>query len=316
MDVLLHCYNNAFPIKTVHMRDTIKNKCITQGTKISSKRMQLLDNQRKMTFMKKKDLEYIEQCRKIYIRVIQEAKRRENNNYINSSKHKSKAAWQIINKELGKSFINNKNIELKWGKNKISNPRAIAELFKSYFVGIIEKLKDQNSGAHTTYNKTYLKINTCPQTRFINPVSENEGEKVVKNLKGKCSSGFDSVTDSIVKKCVQFIQKPLADICNTSFASGIFPAILKIATVKSLHKKGNTGGVQNFRPISLLLVFSKIIEKLMYSRLMSFVTKNNILNDIQHGFHEGKSTETATHAFLENIQKAIEKKDKSYWNFL
>ena len=46
----------------------------------------------------------------------------------------------------------------------------------------------------------------------------------------------------------------------------------------------------------------------MYGRLTSFVTKNNILNDAQHGFREGKSTETATHAFLENIQKAIEKK--------
>jgi len=73
--------------------------------------MQLLDNQRKTTVMKKKDLEYIEQYRKIYRRVIQETKRRENNNYIISSKNKSKAAWKIINKELGKSFINNKNIE-------------------------------------------------------------------------------------------------------------------------------------------------------------------------------------------------------------
>jgi hypothetical protein len=151
---------------------------------------------------------------------------------------------------------------------------------------------------------------------FINPVSENEIEKVLQNLKGKCSSGFDSVTDSIVKKCVQFIKKPLSDICNTSFASGILPEILKITIVKPIHKKGNTGEVQNYRPISLLSVFSKIIEKLIYSRLMSFVTKNNILNNIQHGFREGKSTETATHAFLENIQKAIEKKIKLIGIFL
>jgi len=147
-------------------------------------------------------LEYIEQYRKVYRRVIQEAKRRENNNYISSTKNKSKAAWQIINKELGKSFINNKNIELKWGKSKISNPRAIAEIFNSYFAEIVEKLTDQNSGTHTTYNMINLKINTCPQTMFINPVSENEVEKVVKKLKVKCSPGFDGVTDSIVKKCV------------------------------------------------------------------------------------------------------------------
>jgi len=70
------------------MGDTIKNMWITSGIKISSKRMQLLLNQRKMTVMKKKDLEYIEVYRKIYRRVMQEAKRRENNNYISSSKNK------------------------------------------------------------------------------------------------------------------------------------------------------------------------------------------------------------------------------------
>ena len=100
---------------------------------------------------------------------------------------------------------------------------------------------------------------------FINLVSENEVQKVVKDPKGKCSSGFDGVMDFIVKKCAQFIKKSLDNICNTSFASGIFPEILKIAIVKPLHKKGNRGEVQNYRPISLLSVF---LEKLMYNRLM------------------------------------------------
>jgi len=61
-----------------------------------------------------------------------------------------------------------------------------------------------------------------------------------------------------------------------------------IDPLKPLHKKGDTGELQNYRPISLLSVFSKIIEKLMYSRLMSFVTKNGILSDAQHGFRKGK----------------------------
>ena len=83
---------------------------------------------------------------------------------------------------------------------------------------------------------------------------------MVKNLKWKCSSGFDDVTDSIVKKCMQFIKKPLTDICNASFASGIFPDMLKIAIVNPLNKKGNTGEVQNSRPISLLSVFKDCIK--------------------------------------------------------
>jgi hypothetical protein len=144
----------------------------------------------------------------------------------------------MANKELGKSFINNKNIELRWGKNKISHPRAIAELFNSYYVESVEKLTDQNCGTYATYNMTNLKINKRKKKIFINPVLETEVEKVVRNLKGKCSSGFNNITDSTVKKCVQYIKKPLADICNASFASDVFPEKLKIAIIKPLHKKG------------------------------------------------------------------------------
>jgi hypothetical protein len=66
------------------------------------------------------------------------------------------------------------------GKNKITNPRAIAEIFNSYLVETVEKLADQNRGTVTTYNVTNFKINTRPQTIFINPISENEVEKVIK----------------------------------------------------------------------------------------------------------------------------------------
>ena len=114
----------------------------------------------------------------------------------------------------------------------------------------------QYSETYTTYS-TNLKINICPQTIFINPVSENEIVKVLKKVKGKCMSWFDDVTEFIVKKCVQFIKKPLTDICNASFVLGTFPDRLKIAIIKPLHKKGNTEEVQNYRPISLLSVFQK-----------------------------------------------------------
>ena len=162
MDLFLHCYNNAFPIKTVCVRDKFKNKWITQGIKISSNKMQLLDNQRKTTVMEKKDLYYIKHYRKVYRRFIKEAKRSENNSYISNAKNKSKAAWQVINKEVGKSSIHNKNIELRWGKNKISNPSDSAELFISYFVEIIEKYSE----IYRAYS-TNLKINVCSQTIFI-----------------------------------------------------------------------------------------------------------------------------------------------------
>jgi len=149
MDVFMYCYNVAFPIKTVHMRNRIKSNWITQGIKTSSKRMRLLEKQRKIIKINEKDLEYIDQYRKIYKRVIQDAKKRENDTYISSSKNKTKATWRLINQKRGKPLINNKNIELKWGKSMISNPRIISELFNSYYAEAIERVSGHNKGTHT-----------------------------------------------------------------------------------------------------------------------------------------------------------------------
>ena len=307
MDLFLHFYNNAFPVKNICVRDKIKNNWIPQGIKISSKKMRLLDNQRKTQVVEKKDLDYIEHYRKVYRRVIKEAKRRENNSYVSSAKNKLKAALQVINKEVGKSSINNKNIELRWGKtNKIL---FIAELFNSHFIEIVEKLINQYSGIYKSYMKD-LKNKYMPTNSTYQSCIRKQNRKGSKEFHRERFSGFDDVTVFIVKKCVRFIKKPLTDICNASFASDIFPDRLKIAIIKPLYKKGNTEVVQNYRLISLLSVFSKIIEKLMYTRLMSFIVKNNILNEVQHGSREGRSTETAIHCFLENIQRAIYIKKK------
>jgi hypothetical protein len=99
----------------------------------------------------------------------------------------------------------------------------------------------------------------------------------------------------------------LTNIYNTSFETGIFPERLKLAKVKPLYKKGNIHEVQNYRPISILSVFSKILEKLMYNSLTSFIIKNNILTEAQHGFRANKSTETASQSFLESIQDAVDR---------
>jgi hypothetical protein len=116
--------------------------------------------------MKEKDLKYTENYRQIYRKVIKEAKKRENDKYISNASNKSKAAWQVINKELGKSSISSKNIELNWENNRISNPRVIAELFNSYFVESVEKLVDQNSKTDSNYNMTNLKLHTHVQQQY------------------------------------------------------------------------------------------------------------------------------------------------------
>ena len=83
---------------------------------------------------------------------------------------------------------------------------------------------------------------------------------------------------------------PLCRIINTSFATGIFPDALKIVKVIPIHKGDSTDDVNNYRRISLLSVFDKIIEKLMHKRLYEFLEENKILFEYQFGFRKQNST--------------------------
>ena len=85
-----------------------------------------------------------------------------------------------------------------------------------------------------------------------------------------------------------------------SFSSGIFSDMLKVAKVLPLHKGGSSQDLNNFRPISLLSIFDKIIEKLMHKRLYDFLEHHDILFENQFGFRKNNST---IHALIEIIEK-------------
>jgi len=104
-----------------------------------------------------------------------------------------------------------------------------------------------------------------------------------------------------------FIKGPLTHIYNMSLNSGVFPELFKVARIKPLLKKGDTHNIRNYRPISILSVFfSKILEKIIYSRLLGFLNKHNIITKAQNGFREQKSTITAIQSFIEKIREVLD----------
>jgi len=82
---------------------------------------------------------------------------------------------------------------------------------------------------------------------------------------------------------------------------------MEIAKIRVKVKKGDRYESSNYRPISILSVFSKILEKLIYHRFILFINKHNILTDARHGFRNNKSDETASQLFIENIQESVDK---------
>jgi hypothetical protein len=143
-------------------------------------------------------------------------------------------------------------------------------------------------------------------TFFSFEVTHNELFNVVTSLPSKTSSGFDKLSTRNLKLIFPYISDTVLKIVNKSFRTGIFPDILKIARVIPIHKGGSKDKLINYRPISVLSSFSKIIERLMFNRMCNFIEKYHILSDTQFGFRKNRNTELAVLNAVNYITKALD----------
>jgi len=108
---------------------------------------------------------------------------------------------------------------------------------------------------------------------------------------------------------IRLTKEPLAHIYNLSLNSGVFPDEWKTAKlkVKPLYIKRDKYVFWNYRPIWIIPVFTKLLERLMYNRIIFFLYENKILSEAQNGFRKGKSIDTVVQSFIGTIQKALDK---------
>ena len=111
---------------------------------------------------------------------------------------------------------------------------------------------------------------------FLKPVTSNEITKIIRSLK-EGAPGVDNVSETALKSVINDIKEPILHICQTSLHQGYFPTELKLAKIIPLFKSKDPSLFSNYRPISLLSVFSKILEKVMYDRLYNYLVKFQIL---------------------------------------
>ena len=145
---------------------------------------------------------------------------------------------------------------------------------------------------------------------YLFPTWSGEIETEINNLKSGKSSGPSSIPVNILKLTQHVVSKPVEIIFNASFASGVVPNDFKLANVIPVFKKGSQYSLCNYRPISLLSVFNKLLEKLIYNRLINFIDKNSIFFNKQFGFRAKHSTNHAISCIIDRIQKAID--DRNY----
>ena len=180
----------------------------------------------------------------------------------------------------------------------------MANEFNNYFTNVLHQVCSEIP--RTKKSPLDHLNNRANNSFFILPITHNEIEDIITSFKNGKSTGPFSIPIKLLKLIKIEISKPLAIIFSESILLGIFPDKLKYAKVILIHKKESQTDPSNYRPISLLSVFSKILEKLMFKRLYNYLDSTNIFYPLQFGFRQNHSTNHALISMTESIRNTID----------
>ena len=198
---------------------------------------------------------------------------------------------------------------------KHDNEYDIAAALNAYFAKTGDRIQNALKAKRTNIERVKLS-NSCPASIYMNPCSIEEIRRIIDKLKNKTSESFDEISPKLLKLLKESLVFPLYIIINKCLNEGVFPEKLKLAKVYPLAKCSQTEYATNYRPISILSAFSKVFEKVINCRLVSFFDRNRILYDKQYGFRPKHSTIDAVYDLITGIENNLEKRMKSLVTFV
>ena len=192
---------------------------------------------------------------------------------------------------------------------RITCRRIIATKFNSYFTSLATNLNKEVLGQDRDINGSmdsfaqYMS-KSVENSIFLEDTNAAEIEEIIKSFEnGKASD----IPIRLVKKSAHLISPILATLYNNCMNQGSFPTLFKVGKVTPVYKKDNKECIENYRPVSILPVFGKIFEKIIYTRLIKFFMANGILHEDQFGFRKGHSTTHALHKSVDIITNSRER---------
>ena len=194
------------------------------------------------------------------------------------------------------------------------DPKTNAEIFKDFYSNLANNLVKKlptpppppNKYGKTAVNNYYKKLNLRGKNFSFAPVAPATILKLLKQLNPAKSAGIDNLTGKFLKEGAPVLASPITDLVNLSISLSLFPDDCKIAKLKPIYKKEAKTKPKNYRPISLLPLLSKIIERIIHSQTQEFLDKNNILYKYQSGFRKHHSTDTCLSYLTDKVKIGFE----------
>ncbi len=205
-------------------------------------------------------------------------------------KHDPKQAWKTVNKILNRKQESREINCLETQRGQISHPAELAECFNNYFTDIGPDIaKNIDSGDRNF--KDY--ITTTSSSFNFQTVSESNVYRLLLSLNPRKSTGIDKIPAKIIRIAAPVITNSLTKIFNMAIISATVPSEWKIARVTPIFKNGPRNQLNNYRPISILPVVSKLFEKVLCEQLQEYLDTQELLSPRQFGFRKSHSTASA-----------------------
>lgn len=247
--------------------------------------------------------------------LIKKLKRNYDTEQLLKNKNNPRLLWKSINEITHRKVNKSQNKEL---LNSKSTPKESVDFVNYYFANIGKTLA--NNILQRPSNRNLLPNSSASSQQASSFVLlETDSEEVyniLMGLKSNSAAGWDGIGTNFLKLIGKEVSHIVAHLVNLCMGQGIFPTALKHAIVTPIHKGGDRDEASNYRPISVLPVLSKILEKIINCRLISFLNKYKLISDCQFGFRRGISTEDAIIALTSYISEIVDKNKKCITVFL
>jgi hypothetical protein len=250
--------------------------------------------------------------RNVYNRTVRAAKKMYYEKQFLLNQSNIKKSWDLIFEVIKKNRCKSKDLSTILINNlPVSDPTTIANEFNQYFVGVASEIAEQIHPADLPENY----FDPDPDQPIFDfsssPVSCSEISDTINQLQVKKTLDVNGMSTHLLSKFALCLSTPLKHVITLSFNNGIVPSQLKVAKVIPIFKSGDKRLVENYRPISLLNVFSKVFEKVVHNRLSSFLNLNNLISPCQFGFRKSHATVHPLSLFVNSIGRALNDKKHS-----
>jgi hypothetical protein len=217
--------------------------------------------------------------------------------YIEKSSNKCKAAWDVITQ------ANNTSTRT---QESTLDPNEIND----YFLDSVNELGKLVPPTHVNAIELMGTPRNIGLEQFHwDEITPDEVHKVVSKFSNSKTMDYYWISNYILKKTIHLIKVQLSFVFNRCLVTGYFPDQLKISKVTPVYKSGSKDQFQNYRPISIVPIFSKVFESLICSRLNNIFESNNLLTHSQFGFRAGKSTTMAVTKIVNSVIDSLEDRE-------